>query len=61
MKEDKDNIRWKKESRKFVEEKISMSEAIENMRNIVNELEKIRIKTPEGYARRSIREDRDSR
>ena len=29
MKEDKDNIRWKEESRKFVEEKISINEAVE--------------------------------
>ncbi len=61
MKKYKDRIKWAEELRKFVEEKIRELEAEENMENIVKELEKIHTKTPRGFSKKSVREDRDSR
>ncbi len=54
-------VNWPEELRRFVEERIRMLEAEENLRKVVEELEKIPVNTPQGFSARSVREDRDSR
>lgn len=60
MEKYKDRIRWAEELRRFVEEKIRMLEAEENIKKVVEELEKMPIGAPKGFSATSVREDRDS-
>ena len=55
----KDKVNWAEESRKFVEEKIRELEAEENFKEVLKELESLEVSVPEGFARTSVREDRD--
>ncbi len=61
MKKYKGRINWAEELRRFIEEKIRMLEAEENMKKIIEELDKIQAKTPPGFSGASVREDRDCR
>ncbi len=60
MKKFKDRVNWADELRKFVEERIRELEAEENIKHVVEELEKIPISVPRGFSVNSVREDRDS-
>ncbi len=59
MEKYKGRINWAEELRRFVEAKIRELEAEENLQRIINELEKMPFKTPSGFSRASVREDRD--
>ncbi len=56
----RDRINWAEELRRFVEEKVKLLEAEENLKMIVEALEKARWSVPRGFSARSVREDRDS-
>jgi len=56
----KDRVNWTEELRRFVEDRIRRLEAEENIRKVIAILEKTPIEVPEGFAVRSMREDRDS-
>ncbi len=56
----KDRVNWAEELRRFVEDRIRRLEAEENIRKVIAILEKMPIEVPEGFAVRSVREDRDS-
>ncbi len=56
----RDRVNWAEELRRFVEEKIAMLEAEENIKKIVEELKKVRWNVPKGFSTTSVREDRDS-
>jgi hypothetical protein len=60
MEKYKGKINWAEELRRFIEAKIRELEAEENLRRIISELEKMPFKTPSGFSRASVREDRDS-
>ncbi|WFO74818.1 CopG family transcriptional regulator [Desulfurococcaceae archaeon MEX13E-LK6-19] len=60
MEKYKDRINWAEELRRFVEERIRELEAEENMRRVIEELEKIPVHAPQGFSKTSVREDRDS-
>ncbi len=53
-------VNWSEELRRFVEERIRELEALENIRKVINELEKASWSVPKGFSVRSVREDRDS-
>ncbi|WP_054853711.1 hypothetical protein [Vulcanisaeta distributa] len=56
----KDRVNWAEELRRFVEERIRELEAEENIKRVVEELEKIPISVPRGgFSVGSVREDRD--
>ena len=61
MKKYKQVVNWSEELRRFVEEKIRKLEAEENLRKIVEELERASWSVPSGFSSSSVREDRDSR
>ena len=50
MKKFKDRVNWADELRKFVEERIRELEAEENIKHVVEELEKIPISVPKGLS-----------
>jgi len=56
----KDRVNWAEELRRSVEDRIRRLEAEENIRKVITILKKMPIKVPEGFAVRSVREDRDS-
>ncbi|WP_054856766.1 hypothetical protein [Vulcanisaeta sp. JCM 16159] len=56
----KDRVNWAEELRRFVEERIRELEAEENIKRVVEELEKIPISVPRGFSVSSVREDRNS-
>ena len=56
----KDRVNRAEELRRVVEERIRELEAEDNIRCIVEELEKIPISAPKGFSTNSVREDRDS-
>ncbi len=60
MEKYKDRINWAEELRRFVEEKIRMIEARENMERVIKELKSIKASVPAGFSKASVREDRDS-
>ena len=60
MEKYRDRVNWAEELRRFVEERIRQLEAEENMRRVIEELEKIPIQAPSGFSKTSVREDRDS-
>ncbi len=53
-------MNWAEELRRFVEMRLREIEAEENIKRIVEELEKLPIETPNGFSSASVREDRDS-
>ena len=53
-------VDWAEELRRFVEERLRELEAEENLRRVVEELERIGVGAPKGFAVASVREDRDS-
>jgi hypothetical protein len=53
-------IDWPEEIRRFVDERARQAESVERMREIVVLLRKT-AQVSEGFAERSVREDRDSR
>ena len=55
----KDRVNWAEELRRFVEERIRELETEENMKRVIEELEKIPISAPKGFSVNSVREDRD--
>ena len=61
MKKYKQAVNWSEELRRFVEEKIRNLEAEENLRRVVEELERASWSVPYGFSSSSVREDRDSR
>jgi len=60
MEKYRDRVSWAEELRNFVEERIRMLEAEENIKKVVEELEKMPIETPRGFSVASVRKDRDS-
>jgi hypothetical protein len=56
----RDRVDWAEELRRFVEERLRELEAEENLQRVMEELEKLDIHTPKGFAAASVREDRDS-
>ncbi|ADY00260.1 transcriptional regulator, CopG family [Vulcanisaeta moutnovskia 768-28] len=56
----RDRVNWAEELGRFVEERIRELEAEENIKRVVEELEKIPISAPKGFSANSVREDRDS-
>ena len=56
----KDRVNWAEELRRFVESKLREIEAEENIKKVVEELEKLPIETSKGFSSSSVREDRDS-
>ena len=56
----RDRVNWAEELRRFVEERIRELEAEENIKRVIEELEKIPISVPKGFSVNSVREDRDS-
>ena len=56
----RDRVNWAEEVRRFVEDRIRRLEAEESVRKVIVILKKMPIKVPEGFAVRSVREDRDS-
>ena len=60
MEKYKDRVNWAEELRRFVEMRLREIEAEENIKRIVEELEKLPIETPNGFSSASVREDRDS-
>jgi len=60
MEKYRDRVNWAEELRRFVEERIRRLEAEENIRRVMEELERIPVQAPAGFSRASVREDRDS-
>ena len=60
MEKYKDRVNWAEELRRFVESRLREIEAEENIKKVVEELEKLHIKSPKGFSSDSVREDRDS-
>lgn len=60
MEKYKDRVNWAEELRRFVESRLWEIEAEENIKKIVEELEKLPIRSPKGFSSGSVREDRDS-
>ncbi len=56
----RDRVNWAEELRRFVEERIRQLEAEENLKAVIEELEKIPVHAPKGFSTTSVREDRDS-
>ncbi len=54
-------VNWNEELRKFVEMKIKEIEARERFKEIVKKIESASWGVEEGFASRSVREDRDER
>ena len=54
----KDVINWNEELRKFVEMKIKELESKKRFEEVLKKLEEGRWSVPEGFARRSVRDDR---
>jgi len=54
-------VNWNEELRKFVEMKIKEIEAKKRFEEIVRELEEASWSVEEGFAAKSVREDRDER
>lgn len=53
-------VNWAEELRRFVEERIRSLEAEENIKAVVENLERMPIGLPKGFSTASAREDRDS-
>lgn len=60
MEKYKDRIDWANEVRKFIEEIVRKVEAEENFKEILKALENAKWSVPKGFAKASVREDRDS-
>ena len=60
MEKYKDRVNWAEELRMFVESRLREIEAEENIRKVVEELEKLPVESPKGFSSSSVREDRDS-
>ena len=56
----KDRVNWAEEIRKFIEDKIRMLEAEDNIKKVVEELLQMPIESPRGSSTASMREDRES-
>ena len=59
MKKYKDQVEWSKELREYVKRKIKEIESKNRLKEVHNILEKTS-SVPEGTARKTVREDRDS-
>lgn len=57
----KGRVDWAAEVRRFLEEKVRLLEAEENIGRVVERISKIPFEAPRGSSVASIREDRDSR
>ncbi|GAB6946742.1 hypothetical protein JCM16161A_08720 [Vulcanisaeta sp. JCM 16161] len=56
----KDRVNWAEELRRLVGKRTRELEAEENIRRVLEELERIPISAPRGFSVSSVREDRDS-
>jgi len=56
----KDRVNWAEEIRKFIEDKIRMLEAEDNIKKVVEELLQMPVESPRGSSTASMREDRES-
>lgn len=57
----RDRVNWAEEVRRFIESRLRMLEAEENIKNIVKTLSQLPLESPRGSSATSVREDRDSR
>ncbi|MEL9941144.1 MULTISPECIES: CopG family transcriptional regulator [Thermoprotei] len=57
----RDRVNWAEEVRRFIESRLRMLEAEENIKNIVKTLSQVPLESPRGSSVTSVREDRDSR
>ncbi|MBS7656028.1 CopG family transcriptional regulator [Candidatus Bathyarchaeota archaeon] len=55
----KDKVNWPKELRNFIEERIRIEEAEENIKKVIAMIETTK-PVPKGFSSLSVREDRDS-
>ena len=56
----RDRVDWAEEIRRFIIERIKQLEAEENLRMLLEHLEKADWSVPKGFSVKSVREDRDS-
>ncbi|MEM0126314.1 MAG: CopG family transcriptional regulator [Thermofilum sp.] len=56
----RDRVNWAEEVRRFIESRLRMLEAEENIKNIVKILSQLPLESPRGSSVASVREDRDS-
>jgi hypothetical protein len=57
----KGRVNWAVEVRRFIEDRLRVLEAEDNIRRVVEELSRIPLESPRGSSVASVREDRESR